>query len=101
MLSLNRDWNFSADKVLIHTSEAEESAQIKYKGLDFPSVTKEVKGGKTFVLGKQYGDKPGNEVLKALWSLKRQADSTLLTLIKQSATVLHNSYRRLLWGGRY
>lgn len=60
MLSLNRDWKFSADKALIHMSvRAEASAQIKYKRSEFSQCweKKKGKGGKTFYARKQYGDK--------------------------------------------
>lgn len=55
MLSLNKDSKFYSDKTLIRACGAKARAQIKYKGLDFPSVGK---SGKTFYGRKQYEDKP-------------------------------------------
>lgn len=46
---------------------------------------------KPFMLENNTGTNRGNEVFNTLQSLNQQTVSTLLTLIKQSATELHNA----------
>ena len=67
MLSLKRDWTFTADKAFnTHVCGAEASALIDYKGLDFPSAEKKKKH--CFMSENNTGTDRGNEVFSLLTS---------------------------------